>query len=58
MHQSWVRFVTDGRPGATDTEWPRYEPATRSTMIFDDVSALVDDPDSALRLAWPETAAR
>jgi para-nitrobenzyl esterase len=58
MHQAWVRFVTTGRPGETEAEWPRYEPTDRSTMIFDDVSALVDDPDSPLRLAWPETAAR
>lgn len=48
LHRAWVRFVGTGGPG-----WPPYEPPTRSTMLFDDVSALVDDPDSALRLAWP-----
>jgi para-nitrobenzyl esterase len=58
MHQAWVRFVATGRPGATEAEWPRYEPAARSTMIFEDVSALVADPDSALRVAWPATAAQ
>jgi para-nitrobenzyl esterase len=39
MHGAWVDFVTDGDPG-----WPAFGAETRSTMIFDRESAVVDDP--------------
>jgi para-nitrobenzyl esterase len=53
MHRAWVRFITTGSPG-----WPRYEPDTRSTMLFDDVSRVAGDPDSVLRLAWERIGPR
>ena len=46
MHDAWVRFVHGEAP------WPRYEPPRRTTMLFDDVSGPVDDPDRDERLLW------
>ena len=36
---AWVDFVTEGDP-----KWPAFGAETRSTMIFDRESAVVDDP--------------
>jgi carboxylesterase type B len=47
MHKVWSDFIKTGEPG-----WPRYDLTTRATMMFDDDSVLVEDPDSAERLAW------
>ncbi|MEN3284542.1 MAG: para-nitrobenzyl esterase [Solirubrobacteraceae bacterium] len=45
-----ARFVAGGGDGVGP--WPAYEPASRATMLLDDPSALVEDPDRELRLAW------
>jgi carboxylesterase type B len=34
--------------------WPSYDPASRSTMVFDHQVEVVDDPLSSDRLAWSE----
>ncbi|MEC3974109.1 carboxylesterase/lipase family protein [Amycolatopsis sp. H20-H5] len=47
MHSAWVRFVTTGDPG-----WAPYDPPARTTMLFDDVSTVVDDPAQPERLLW------
>ncbi len=47
MHGAWLRFARTGDPG-----WAPYTPASRSTMVFDAPSAVVDDPDADTRLAW------
>ncbi|GAA4397785.1 carboxylesterase family protein [Fodinibacter luteus] len=47
MHAAWVTFATTGDPG-----WPRYDPATRTTMRFDTTSVLVHDPRSWERALW------
>ena len=47
MHAAWVAFATTGDPG-----WPAYEPERRSTMVFDEVRAVVADPVRVERLAW------
>ena len=39
MHRAWVDFVTDGDPG-----WPAFRLDTRTAMIFDDESTVVNDP--------------
>jgi len=52
VHQSWVRFATDGDPG-----WPVYETRRRPTMRFELDSAVVDDPDGDLRACWSSLAA-
>ena len=47
MHGAFVRFMTTGDPG-----WPRYEPAERSTMVFDTPSAVVADAAGGERELW------
>jgi carboxylesterase type B len=47
MHQAWVAFATCGNPG-----WPKYDLGQRSTMRFDTISKIVDDPRSWERALW------
>ena len=47
MHKAWVEFIQTGDPG-----WSRYEPTSRTTMVFDETSATADDPFAAERAAW------
>ncbi|WP_062308823.1 carboxylesterase/lipase family protein [Alicyclobacillus sendaiensis] len=55
MHAAWVAFVRHGSPQAPHLpEWPTYDPKRRSTLIFDDVSRVEDDPDRAERELWSD----
>jgi para-nitrobenzyl esterase len=47
MHAAWVAFASDGDPG-----WPRYDLEQRTTMRFDTIQQLVEDPRSEERLLW------
>ena len=47
MHRAFVDFVTDG-----DAGWAAFQCETRATMVFDRVSALVDDPLHLPRSLW------
>ena len=47
MHGAWTRFVRAGDPG-----FPPYSLGRRETMVFDDVSTLVEDPAGEERVAW------
>jgi para-nitrobenzyl esterase len=47
MHAAWVAFATRGDPG-----WPKYDLQRRTTMHFDTISEVVDDPLSAERALW------
>lgn len=47
VHRTWTRFIREGDPG-----FPTYSLARRETMLFDDASAVVADPESAERVAW------
>ncbi|MQY22875.1 Carboxylesterase [Nocardia sp. RB20] len=49
MHAAWVAFVRDGDPGP---RWPRYTPATRQVMIWNDASYVAADPFAAQRPLW------
>lgn len=46
MRAAWTRFAHDGAPG-----WPRFDPATRATMRFDDPCRLEHDPNPEARAA-------
>jgi para-nitrobenzyl esterase len=48
MHRAWTGFITHGDPG-----WPAHDPDRRATMLFDDESAVADDPMHDLRTSWP-----
>ncbi|MET4133987.1 hypothetical protein [Pseudarthrobacter sp. PvP090] len=47
MHAAWVAFAGTGDPG-----WLRYELGRRTTMRFDTVSKVVEDPRSWERALW------
>jgi para-nitrobenzyl esterase len=48
MHGTWAAFIR-----GVDPAWPRYDTKTRTTMIYDRTSKLVDDPSGVQRAAWP-----
>jgi para-nitrobenzyl esterase len=53
VHGAWVAFATTGQPGhAGLPEWPRYDTASRSTMLFGDVCKTVQDPSADERELW------
>jgi len=53
MSAAWTAFARHGRPeGGSAGEWPEYEPAARSTMIFDVESRVESDPMGSERLQW------
>jgi para-nitrobenzyl esterase len=61
MMESWIAFAKSGDPSnAVTGPWPRYDTASRKTMIFGDGAPHVADaPNEARRKAWseiPETA--
>lgn len=47
MHQAWINFINHGDPG-----WKPYDTLDRATMVFDDDSAIANDPASSERIAW------
>jgi para-nitrobenzyl esterase len=53
MHQAWSGFCAGRAPGAEGLPpWPRYDPASRATMVLDTPSRVVHDPDGAERELW------
>jgi para-nitrobenzyl esterase len=54
MHATWAAFARTGDPdGAGLPTWPRYRAPERATMILDGSSRVEEDPDRAIRAAWP-----
>jgi para-nitrobenzyl esterase len=52
IRASWAAFAETGNPNAGKLpQWRPYDAKTRNTMLFNDESRSVDDPDSAERLA-------
>ncbi len=47
VHGAWTRFVKAGDPG-----FPHYSLGSRETMVFDEASTVVADPDAEEREAW------
>ncbi|MEW2164744.1 carboxylesterase family protein [Streptomyces sp. NPDC007084] len=54
MHGAWTSFAASGDPSATGhvPDWPLYTAVGRPTMVFNETTGVVDDPDSAGRKAW------
>ncbi len=45
MSEAWLAFARSGNPNhAGLPEWPAYDTKNRATMVFDDTSAVVNDP--------------
>lgn len=49
MQTAWTAFAHGGDPAAPGLDWPQYTPETRATMIFDQSSCVVNDPDGEKR---------
>lgn len=49
MSQAWVNFARTGNPSQSGLAWPRYDARQRRTMLFNDESRVVADPDSGVR---------
>ncbi len=47
MHGAFVSFIKTGEPG-----WPRFDLATRTTMLFDETSTVASDPLQFERTLW------
>jgi para-nitrobenzyl esterase len=53
MHASWVAFAKTGNPNHNALpQWPRYDARTRSTMRFNTVCDIANDPAEDERLLW------
>jgi para-nitrobenzyl esterase len=52
MSEAWVRFAQTGDPNGDGLPpWPRYDPATRATMILDVQPQVLNDPSGPMREA-------
>jgi para-nitrobenzyl esterase len=51
MQRRWLRFARDG---STDSDWPKYTPRARRTLIIDAVDRVEEDPRAERRRAWQE----
>lgn len=49
MQRAWTAFAHHGNPSAPGLAWPQYTPEQRATLLFDQVSRVVDDPDGEKR---------
>jgi para-nitrobenzyl esterase len=57
MSASWAAFARTGNPNTPGLpDWPAYEPAARSVMVFDAACRTIADPDAEARLLWIRVA--
>ena len=49
---AWIAFARSGDPSTGDLAWPRFEAATRSTMLLDAECRVVEQPREQERLCW------
>lgn len=49
MRSAWVAFARTGDPSVGARRWPAYDPKTRSTMVFNVDSQVVNDPRKGMR---------
>jgi para-nitrobenzyl esterase len=55
MSEAWTTFARTGDPNTSRLpHWPRYDTASRHTMLFNDECRVVADPDQGARLAMEQ----
>jgi para-nitrobenzyl esterase len=53
VSSAWIAFARTGNPSTAQLPtWPAYDTARRATMLFNDTSAVADDPGAEERRAW------
>lgn len=53
MSDAWIAFARSGNPNHPALpKWPAYDTATRSTMLFNDICKVADDPGASERELW------
>jgi para-nitrobenzyl esterase len=53
IHAAWATFIRTGIPNpAAFADWPPYDLTHRTTMLLNDVSQMVDDPQAELLPLW------
>ena len=53
MQLAWINFARTGNPNmAGKDDWKKYEPALRTTLIYDKKNYTCQDPKSTQRQAW------
>lgn len=53
IHATWAMFIRTGNPNsAALADWPRYELTHRTTMLLNEVSQVVDDPQAEILPLW------
>jgi len=53
MSDAWIAFARTGKPNhAGMPEWPTYNATTRSVMVFDAKTTVVNDPRASERKVW------
>ena len=58
MSSAWIAFAKTGNPSTPDLpQWPAFTPDTRSTMIFNNISRVENDPHADLRQFWEQLRA-
>ena len=49
MSTAWVNFARTGNPSQSGLTWTASDPSTSQTMVFDNDSRMVNDPDGDVR---------
>lgn len=58
MHEAWINFAHKGNPNTEQLpQWPTYDLTNRPTMIFNNESAVINDPNQDDRVKWKQLTA-
>ncbi len=58
MHKSWIAFARNGNPNTEEVpNWASYDLENRTTMVFNEESKAISDPNKEQRLLWKSASA-
>ncbi len=53
MSDAWIAFARTGNPNTNKLPyWPSYDTTSRNTMVFNNESRIISDPDAEVRQLW------